>query len=442
MTNEAWARPVSESEERALAERVAALSDHPGLLAWYMADEPELRPALPERCRKLREICAAADPYHPCIMLNDTIEGIHKYADGGDILMPDPYPLFMKGGLAAQPIEKVSTFMKACQEVIRPGKAIWVTPQAFNYGDYGRKNQRCPNLTELRNMLYQAVIYGAQGFLWYTYSQVGNYPELNIGMPFLAREAQALKPFILSLYDSLPVKVGAPKTEHVHASLRRVGKDWVLFVVNTATESQSVELSLPADIGGEAFVISEGRRVKIEQNRLREEFAPYATHLFTNSPKLSQPDKLLADVEGAISRANAARKKPGNLAFEDSGVEVEVSSKSTFGSTPDRVVDGITSNMMWRDGTPRKFPDWLSLTWPSPQRIGRVVVYSPSLCDYQVQILDESREWRTVGALNDVKEEMSEVRFPVVETKAIRIFVTKVRDSDFSQIWEVEAYEH
>ena len=50
-----WGQPLTDEEAAGLRERVRALKDHPGVFAWYMADEPELRPALVERCRKLYE---------------------------------------------------------------------------------------------------------------------------------------------------------------------------------------------------------------------------------------------------------------------------------------------------------------------------------------------------------------------------------------------------
>ena len=49
-----------------------------------MADEPELRPALVDRLRRARDVVAAEDPYHPCIMLNDTIAGTR--AEGSILL--------------------------------------------------------------------------------------------------------------------------------------------------------------------------------------------------------------------------------------------------------------------------------------------------------------------------------------------------------------------
>ncbi|MDH7571526.1 MAG: hypothetical protein QHJ73_18270, partial [Armatimonadota bacterium] len=258
---QAWGKPLSEEEARALAERVRALKDHPAILGWYMADEPELRPALPERLRRVREVIAAEDPYHPCVMLNDTIAGIHQYAEGGDVLMPDPYPCFLQGGLAAQPIEKVSAFIRACREASGGRKAIWITPQAFNYADYGRKGQRGPTFLELRNMASQAVVYGATGFLWYTYSHAGNYPHIGLGIPFLAREMQALRAFVLSPDVPDAVSAKAPQPEHLHFSLRRAGTEYLLVAVNTATQAQRATFNVPRPMARDLFVVSEGRRV-------------------------------------------------------------------------------------------------------------------------------------------------------------------------------------
>ena len=436
----AWGEPLSDDDAKALAARIDALKDHPGILAWYMADEPELRPALPERTRRLYQVVADADPYHPCIMLNDTIAGIHKYADGGDILMPDPYPCFLKGGYAAQPIEKVSAFMKAAREASGGRKAIWITPQGFNYGDYGRAGQRGPNLTELRNMTYQAVVYGATGFLWYTFSHAGNYPDIGLGMPFLAREVQRLKAFVLSPDVPDAVRANAPKPEHIHVSLRRAGGQSVLFVVNTATETQSVELTLPQEMARELHVVSEGRTVAARDGRLRETFTPYAVHIYATSAELAGQERL-ADLQRAIDAANAARKKPGNLAFEDSGVTVSYSSESKYGCTPERVVDGVTTNMLWQDGTPNQFPDWIALTWPAAQRIGRVVTYSPTLADFEVQVPD-GEGWRTVATVRNATTDAIEATFAPVETKVIRLQITRLRQGEtLSRVWEIEAYE-
>ena len=438
-----WGQPLTDEEAEGLTDRVAALKDHPGIFAWYMADEPELRPALPERLRKILQTVAREDPFHPCIMLNDTIAGVFKYVDGGDILMPDPYPCFIKGGLAAQPIEKTGKFMQACQEAGKGRKAVWITPQGFNYGDYGKKNQRGPNLVELRNQLYQAVVYGAKGFLWYTYSHVSNYPELDLGMRWLSFEVADLKDAILQdPADDVEVSVTAPKAEHVHVSPRRVGKDLYVFVVNTATEPQDVELSISPAVGLRSlYVASEQRSTPLRDGTvIQDTFGVYETHIYTTNAQVGGRESISVPVE-QIATANAARKKPGNLAFEDSGAEVTVSSRSTYGCTPNRVLDGILEGMGWRDGTAGKGPDWLTVTWPQTQTVRRAVVYTPSIADLEIQV-PEGEGWKTVASVTGNTEQRVEAPLEApVQTTAIRVLATALMGQEKSaQIWEVEAY--
>ncbi|NSW54920.1 MAG: hypothetical protein HPY44_02810 [Armatimonadetes bacterium] len=437
-----WGEPLNDADAAALAARVSDIGTHPGVFAWYMADEPELRPALPERCRRIWQVCREADPFHPCVMLNDTIAGIFKYVDGGDVLMPDPYPCFIKGGLAAQPIEKTSEFTKACREASKGRRAIWLTPQAFNYGDYDKKNQRGPNLTELRNQLYQGVVYGAKGFLWYTYSHTANYPYLDIGMRWLSFEVADLKDAILAdPADNITVKVDAARPEHIHVSARRVGDDLFVFAVNTATETQDAKITLtPAPAAGSLHVVSEGRTVELRGGEIVDSFGIYETHIYTTNAEIGGRESI-AVPRAAIAEADAARRKPGNLAFEDNGTTVEVSSRSTYGSTPDRVVDGVIGGMQWRDGTSRKLPDWLVIRWPEAQTIGRVVVHGAEITALEVQV-PAGDDWKTVAQFTGDALDTLEISLPEPQTAAaLRVLVTGLAEGhEYTQISEVEAY--
>ncbi|NUQ01462.1 MAG: hypothetical protein HUU35_16585, partial [Armatimonadetes bacterium] len=280
LRDDAFAKPLSPEEALLLRENVRRWKDHPAVLAWYLADEPELRPALPQRLQQIYELIAEEDPYHPCIMLNDSMTGVRKYAFAADILMPDPYPLFLKNGLAARGLEYTTQFMKTVAESTGGWRGAWVTPQAFNYGDYGRLNNRAPTLTELRNQWYQAVVAGATGALWYTWSHVANYSHLRLGMPFLARESRLLEPWILALGSGGAVPF-APEEAPLHTALRQVDGVPVLFAVSTGTTPLEAELSLPAGSGSAWHVISEGRQVTARDGKLRDRFEPYAVHLYT-----------------------------------------------------------------------------------------------------------------------------------------------------------------
>ena len=429
-------RPLNDQERAALVARVNALKDHPALLAWYMADEPELVPVLPQRAQEIYETVRDADPYHPCIMLNDTIEGIYRYERGGDVLMPDPYPCFLKGGLAASPIEKTGKFMLAIADATGGSKPAWVTPQGFNYGDYGKAGNRGPNLAELRNQMYQSVVYGAKGFIWYTHGQCRNYPDLYLGMPFLSREIADLKAAVLANDVPQSVTVKAALPEHLHVSLRKVGNELTLFAVSTATEPQGATFTIkgaPATL----YVGSEGRKVSLANGSFTDQCGVYASHVYTTREALAGREQVAA-TQAAIDGDNAARKKPGNLAFEEQGTRVVVSSGATYGNNPDRVLDGVTQGMGWLSKTPGKLGEWLQVIWPAEQSIGRVVAHTTSILEADVQVPAGETEWKTVGKLAG---QPLTATFAPVKTGTIRLVVTAHQpEKTQSSLQEVEVY--
>ncbi len=444
-------QPLSAEERQALRERIRAVKNHPAVMGYYLCDEPELVPWLPLRLRQIYETIREEDPYHPCIVLNDTIPGIYKYCDGGDVLMPDPYPLFLTNDLAQQPIAKVAKYVKAVNEATGGLKPAWVTPQAFNYGDYGRPNNRAPTFKELRNMLYQAVVYGAKGFLWYTWAASQNYPDVGLGMPYLAKEIRDLREAVLAP-ETGGARVKCARPDEMHVSVRRAGGRWVIFAVNTATEAQYVTFDLSAVKGlpRELYVVGEGRTVKVAGEKLTDKFEVYATHIYTSDRKLAAREPIAAVLE-RIRKADEARRRPGNLAFEENGTTVEVSSKSRYGSVPGRLIDGVREGMLWRDGTPRKYPDWVVLRWPEPVRVGRVVVFSDTVKALEVQVPAEPGAspaggddvaWKTVARVDNASGDEITLTFAPVETRALRLLITAARKGEaFVTIREIEAYE-
>ncbi|MBC7288648.1 MAG: hypothetical protein H5T86_11545, partial [Armatimonadetes bacterium] len=444
-------RPLTEEEVSALRQRIRAVKNHRGVMGYYLCDEPELVPWLPLRLKQIYETISDEDPYHPCIVLNDTIPGIFKYSDCGDILMPDPYPCFLKNGPAQQPIGKVAQFIRAVNEATGGLKPAWVTPQAFNYGDYGKPNNRAPNFIELRNMLYQAVVYGAKGFLWYTWSASENYPDIGIGMPYLAREIRDLRDAVLAPAVA-EAKVQCAKPEEMHVSIREAKGQLVIFAVNTATEAQDVTIELAGlkNAPGELYVVGEGRSVKLQSARLTDHFGAYATHIYTSDSKLAARESIASVLE-QIRKADAQRRKPGNVAFEENGTTVEVSSKSQYGSAPDRILDGVVGGMVWRDGTAGRYPDWVVLRWPKNVRVGRVVIFSDTIRAVQTQVPalqdaspvgSDDGAWKTVAHADDAAGDRIVLTFDTVETQALRLLITGGREGQgYVTISEIEAYE-
>lgn len=428
--------PVSPEDEAALRARVRAFRQHPALMAYYLWDEPELRPLEPERAEALYRIIADEDPYHPCIMLNDSLPGIQAYRHGGDILMPDPYPLFVRGGLAGRPIEHTSRFMRACREASAGRKAWWITPQAFDYY-MNKENSRAPTLVELRNQQLQAIINGARGFIWYTYSHRHNVVDLDLGMPFIGREAERLRQAILAPEMPGAVTWEAEADEHLQAAVRQVGDDLVIFAVNTRTSPQKATLTLAGDAPTTLYVVSEDRAVTLDQGRFSDRFDLYEGHIYTTRRDLAA-GPTLAQAQAAIARELAARRKPGNLALRDLGTTVTASSTHTYAGALWMTTDGAVRGNGWRDMTPKQYPDWLQVALPKTATVGRVELYSDTITDADVQVL-QNGQWRTVGHLTPAPEGPLVARFTPLPAEAVRVVISQGRE-DLSTITEIEIY--
>jgi hypothetical protein len=187
------------------------------------------------------------------------------------------------------------------------------------------------------------------------------------------------------------------------------------------------------------YVVSEDRQVEVADGAIADSFETYAAHIYTTDESVADRDTLQS-VQTRIAEDDAARKKPGNLAFEDSGVEIEISSGARYGNIPARVVDGIETAMGWRADHTDKGEKWLALHWPQEQTIGRVVIYTGNVLAAEVQAPAEAEgEWRTLAEVTG--EERLEGSFDAVTTDTIRIMVNEVtEDARGASIQEVEAY--
>ena len=429
-------QPVSDAEEAALRERIRAFRDHPGLFAYYMWDEPELRPLLVQRAERLYEIVAEEDPYHPCIMLNDTIPGIHKYRNGGDILMPDPYPLFNKGGLAGRPIEYTSKFMKACREASVGRKAWWVTPQAFDYF-HNKENSRPPTFVELRNQQLQAVINGSRGILWYTYGQRYNYEDLDVGVPFLGREIRRLTHAVLAQEQPDALTWEADERDHIQACVRRVGGYLYVFTVSTRTAPQNATFTLAGADMDTLWVVSEARRVNVKSGCFTDRFELYEGHVYTTDQTAAQ-GQTVRDIQDRIEAAKAQRHRPGNLAYRGLGTTVTVSSRNRYSGMLSMVIDGKRKGKGWADDTWKTWPDWLQVGFPDPVTVGKVVVYTKSIADYEILLEQDGQMVRAASGTRSEGQPIEAVFTPRPAT-AVRV-VANSGPGTRSAVTEIEVY--
>jgi len=277
--------PLSNEDAAKIREFVRTWKSHPAILAWYLADEPELHGTLPARLRAIHAICQEEDPYHPTIVLNNTFNGMEVYTDCGDIRMPNPFPGFYKDSGPRRRLNYAHQLVHHAAVQTDMMRATWTTPQAFSWADLreNRSDERPPSFAEMRSMNYQAAIAGATGWVWYSYQHGRRHPSIRLSLGYLAKEAALLKEPLLALDTARKLPI-TPKDERLVHSLRTTKEGLFLFVANTSEDAINIQIELPKNAPAKWHVVSEKRNVTASPSGvLTDTIQPYATHIYTTN---------------------------------------------------------------------------------------------------------------------------------------------------------------
>ena len=213
---------------------ISKFKDHPALLAWYINDE--LGPEWLDKLRVRYDHVKRADPDHPAFMVLYQIGRLREYAGTFDVMGTDPYPV---AGKNPEPISTVAEWTARTRRDIF-GKAVWEAPQIFDWSAYRKfpgVTTRAPTEAEIRNMLWQCVVAGANGVCAYNYNGLRKMHKRD---PFEKRWAEVCRvygefakyaPVFLSS-ESAPAVTGVPSGVYVR-TWRHEGRVWLL-AVNTA----------------------------------------------------------------------------------------------------------------------------------------------------------------------------------------------------------------
>ena len=160
---------------------------------FYIDDEPELRSVDPSMLREHREHLHALWPDTPGIMANVRPQCVADYRDAADVFMMDQYPI------PSMPMTWLSDSMDEARELSGDGKEIWAIVQAFG----GKKMSRhgwpeFPSYEQMRCLSTLALIHGARGILYYTYSSIKKQPERWQDVCDIGFQIRSMEPWLLS----------------------------------------------------------------------------------------------------------------------------------------------------------------------------------------------------------------------------------------------------
>jgi hypothetical protein len=266
------ARLQSQEDEQALRAEVDAIKDHPALLAWYLADEPELNKIPPERLIRAYQIIKELDPVHPVAVCIAQVGQAPPYLPAFDVLMVDIYPI------PHQSVTKVADGVEKALAVVGSAKPVWFIPQAFGGGEFWYRE---PTAKELRVMTYLSLIHGATGIQYFIRRPpIGNpkSPVLWSECRTIAMECAQLAPAILS-GESAPKVTCEPSTVHARAFADR----GILFVIAANTENQPTSVCIKLEgcsYSGKSDLIFERRQVDVQSGTINDWMDAMSTRIY------------------------------------------------------------------------------------------------------------------------------------------------------------------
>ena len=143
-----------------LAELIDGAKGHPALLAWYTVDEPAGKQL--DWCRDALRLIQERDPDHPVYLVSCNPAEFAQYAPTTEVLAIDPYPIPQAS------VSAVADWMKIARQAVAGRKPVWLIPQCHNQIAYSNPQAgRGPTPAEERCMVYQGLIYGAKGIIYY-----------------------------------------------------------------------------------------------------------------------------------------------------------------------------------------------------------------------------------------------------------------------------------
>ena len=268
-----------------LVQRVAALSDSPGLFCWYLFDEPEIA----HQYISARQLTAyadairALDPYHPVVVTTwgprmgtyrrsfdthwsqayTTPSGIVKTLQSHRQLLGDDCPI---------------TFLAHCYDRAQR--------EAVEDGGKADPAKFQPDAAWLRGAAYAGVTQNINGLWWWWFADTSKDPRW-LTVANVPWAWDALTKVVGELHQLEPVLTAAGRGEmtavEVEGGLvqvwrKSVGGQTTVVAVNTTENEVTVDVPVPGD--GPAEVLFENRQVRRQGAVVKDSFGRYGVHVY------------------------------------------------------------------------------------------------------------------------------------------------------------------
>jgi hypothetical protein len=269
-----------------VSRRIAALRDHPALLAWYLFDEPDLshQYVAPQNLLRLYEHIHKLDPYHPVIVTFAVGDSPSKYPRCYDVYWTMVY----------RTTEKLDEKMRRDRAAIGDAPLMAIChcydqkqTQVLRAGESANDAAFQPDLRWMRANACTALANGSSAMCWWwfgnhrkSFLSVGDVPQAWGWLTQVVRELRELEPVLTAEGKRVEVTV-SPQDLPLRVWARAVGKRITILTANCQEKSFEAVLTAPGfPSSGEAAVRFESRKVLITDGKLKDSFAPLQPHVY------------------------------------------------------------------------------------------------------------------------------------------------------------------
>lgn len=270
-----------EKRERLIAE-IRRFRDHPALLAWYIADEPNGYRVPPAEIEEIYNIVRENDPWHPVtVVFMAPFLSSKRYEEGLDIVMADPYPV------PDYPATMVGDVTRQLRDEFTGRRPVWMVPQAFGGGELWKRE---PSIQELRSMTWQSIVNGATGIQFFVRQGPNYFPKSPAAWAEcgrMAMEVAEITPWLLSDEDTWPV---VSSSKNVAVSSRMHDGKLIVIAVNKVNEPVHVSFRISGlTTNLKARSLFENRQVNVNEGRLSDYISPLGTLVYMIDTRKLQP---------------------------------------------------------------------------------------------------------------------------------------------------------
>ena len=263
-------------KRKLLLNEIKSFRDHPALLAWYIADEPNGYEISPDTLKAIYRLVRENDPWHPVsIVFMAPWLASKNYIEALDIVMADPYPI------PDSPVTLPGNVALSLSTEFKGKRPVWMVPQVFGGGELWSRE---PTIQEVRAMTYQSIINGAKGIQYFIREGLNLFPKSTAlwnECGKMAVEIAEMTPWLLS--DEVPMRVTTASENIIVTSF--VHKEQQMIVAANRTNSpQRAEYSVPGTPSGKARVLFENRFITINGGRFSDQLSALGTQVYLINP--------------------------------------------------------------------------------------------------------------------------------------------------------------